>query len=264
MFKPLLLFHMPTVIATEDKRLVKQVAKIFPHLSITGKPGELDKEIEARLHGADEEEENTNFLLLLDLDMANLDGASIVKKLEAARERVPVIILKSKADAELRDAVEACSGESLDYLVQPFDLTDLLIRTQKLLREQRGQAMPPMDEPLPHLVEKLHEKDGGLLDARNVADFFGLTLADMARLLGRGVSTVHKTPYASSVQEGLRPFETIASGILRLTGSERRARMWLHSANPALQAHAPIELIRRGRVAELGSFVQDLLEGRPA
>ena len=87
----------------------------------------------------------------------------------------------------------------------------------------------------------------------------------MARFLGRGVSTVlDKTPSSSGLQAGLRPFETIASGILRLTGSERRARMWLHSANPALQTHAPIELIRRGRVAELGSFVQDLLEGRPA
>jgi CheY-like chemotaxis protein len=257
-------FDVPALIATDDKRLLKQIEKVFSHLRITGKPGELRKELEGRLQRSGADERDANFLVLLDLDMPTLDGTLVVKLLDAAPERVPVIILTSKADNELRDALEAGSGGDLDYLVKPFDLADLFIRTKKLLREQSGQPMPPMDPPIPHLVEKLHEQDGGLLDARSIADFYGLTLADMARVLGRGVSTVHKTPSSSSLQDGLRPFETIASAILRLTGSERRARMWLQSANPALQAHAPIELIRRGRVAELGSFVQDLLEGRPA
>jgi DNA-binding response OmpR family regulator len=258
------ILDVDALIATEDKSVLKQVERLFPHLRKTGKPGELEKKIEEHLQGASEKEHDLGFLVLLDLDMPSLNGASIVKLLKAAAEPVHVLIMKSQADEELRDTLEAGSSEYLDYLVKPFDPADLFTRTRKLLREPQGPPMPPMDPPILHLVEKLHEPDGGLLNARNVADFFGVTLADLARLLGRGVSTVHKTPSSSSIQDGLRPFETIASAILRLTGSERRARMWLHAANPALQEHAPIELIRRGRVAELGSFVQDLLEGRPA
>src|SRR4029077_20448302 len=117
---------------------------------------------------------------------------------------------------------------------------------------------------LPHLVEKLHDSKSGHLDAKEASDFFGLKVAEFARIIGRRVSTVHKTSTAPGLQEALRPFEAMASGLLRLTGSERRARMWLHAPNPALDGHAPFEWLQMGKAADLANFIQDLLEGRPA
>lgn len=40
--------------------------------------------------------------------------------------------------------------------------------------------------------------------------------------------------------------------------------MWMQAANPALDGHAPIELLPMGKTHDLAEFVQDLLEGRPA
>lgn len=240
------------VIATADKQSVEKAKDLFERAHISRTAADLQKEVQGEI-AAD--------VLLLDLELPKLDGTELVKIIKAMPSSVSIILLSTKVNVELFDAMRAGAE---DYLLKPFLKEDLDTRI-RIRREGRHRASrASMDPPLPYLVEKLHDPKDGHLDAVKVADFLALPVAELARAIGRGVSTVHKTPTAPSLQEPLRVFESLVSGLLRLTGSERRARMWLQASNPALDGHAPIELLRMGKVGDLAAFVQDLLEGRPA
>jgi uncharacterized protein (DUF2384 family) len=128
----------------------------------------------------------------------------------------------------------------------------------------RDVELGHLDPAMPHLVEKLHDPASGKLHARRVAAFFGMSVSDLARTLEKRLATVSKTPDAPALQDDLRRLAAIASGLLRVTGSHRRARVWLQAPHPALEGHAPIELLHLRKVTELGEFVQDMLEGRPS
>jgi DNA-binding response OmpR family regulator len=254
------------VIATADKVLSSKATSLFQHAYKVFNASHLEGAVEkARARNAPTaaEHEPAPDVILLDLDMPDLT-AEHVARLRAETEDAPGIILLASSGEE---ALPALRAGAEDWVLKPVRWDDLRTRIRKLLEEhalQRRTEVPAMDPPLPHLVESLHNPEDGHLDAREVADFFGLRLAELARAIGRGVSTVHKTPTAGGLQHSLRPFEAMASGLLRLTGSRQRALMWLNAANPALEGHAPIEWVKQGNIAALASFIQDLLEGRPA
>jgi|SRR3954471_1300127 len=256
------------LIATTDEHTAKKAQGLFPHSKITRTARELEKAFGmprgAKVEAASGQGEPIE-IVLLDIDMPCFDGKELFEKVRGADQFTPILILSSHVNDHLDNALHLGAE---DYLLKPFRAEDLVTRVRKLLAQRVEKARVPklvaMDLPLPHLVEKLHDPQDGSLDARRVADFFGITVTDLSHLLRRGVSTVHKTPAAASLQEDLRQFESLASGLLRITGSERRSRMWLHANNPALEGHPPIELIKMGKVDDLAMFVQDLLEGRPA
>jgi len=246
------------LIATPDKRTAKTATQAFPDHRIAHTAAALANVI---LRSQKAPDVGRFEFLVLDIEMPKLDGLSIVRALRERHEDIPVLILTSAASPEDAILSITSSQPGADFLVKPVQIKELITRVKILLdREQPS----PIDPPIPHLVEDLHESKSGRLDANAVAAFFDLTTAELARLLNRGVSTVHKTPTSQGLQEELRPFELVASGLLRLTGSRETAKMWLHAANPALDRHAPIELLRLGKVRELSEFVQDLHEGRPA
>jgi hypothetical protein len=113
-----------------------------------------------------------------------------------------------------------------------------------------------------HIVPELRSNRSQRLDARQVTDFFGLTLADVARVLGRPPSSVHRTPDAPSLQEGLEIFERMASALLKLAGSWELARLWLNARNAALDM-APIDAIRQGHGRVVIGLLEDALMGMP-
>ncbi len=246
------------IIATPDKKTAKEATRAFPDHRFAPTVAELEVEI---LRPVTPSQPNRPEVLVLDIAMPKLDCISFVRALRERREDVSILILTSEAGLE--DAIRPIASfqAGADFLVKPLQWKELVTRVRILLDREHAS---PIDPPIPHLVEDLHESNGGRLDANAVAAFFGLTTAELARLLNRGVSTVHKTPTSQTLQESLRPFESIASGLLRLTGSKQTAKMWLHASNPALDGHAPVELLRLGKIRELAEFVQDLHEGRPA
>ena len=73
----------------------------------------------------------------------------------------------------------------------------------------------------------------GKLSASKVAEAFGLSVAELAALLGRNRQAVSKTPDADSLQPQLRPFERVTR--LRVLLSEEDLRKWLHLANDQLE-----------------------------
>src|SRR5438034_1561730 len=97
-----------------------------------------------------------------------------------------------------------------------------------------------------YLVPEIHDSESGRLDAKRISSLFGVPLAVLARMLGRGPSTVHKTPDAPSLQCDLTIFERIAAALLHLVGTREGLRIWLNASNPDLGGKTPIALIQDG------------------
>src|ERR671915_2432121 len=64
--------------------------------------------------------------------LPKLDGVGVLKKLRAAGNRVPVIMLTARGDQ--LDKVHSLDRGADDYLTKPFDMEELMARLRALLR----------------------------------------------------------------------------------------------------------------------------------
>jgi hypothetical protein len=103
----------------------------------------------------------------------------------------------------------------------------------------------------------------GRLSAEPIAELFGISKSELARLLGRTPQALWKTPDAEAIQLELGYFEKAARLRLMLKDSTR-FRKWLRTPNPSLEGKAPLDLIREKRWQVLADFVDDILAGTPA
>lgn len=129
---------------------------------------------------------------------------------------------------------------------------------------QPGPARKKKKHPgSPLLHPELHNPDSGRIDAKRVADFFGMSLAKMAKAVGRSPQSVHKTPDSVRLQRGLGVFLRIAAGLTALFGLEGDGRIWLNTPNPDLDNTRPLELIEKGRGEIIAELLEDALLGHP-
>ena len=75
--------------------------------------------------------------IVLDVMLPRLDGWEVLDRLRK-RQRTPVLMLTAR-DAPT-DRVRGLDTGADDYLVKPFDLTELLARLRALIRRSAGQA----------------------------------------------------------------------------------------------------------------------------
>jgi len=73
-------------------------------------------------------------LLILDINVPNIDGLSIVEELHMLKRMMPVIFISSLIDIE--DISRAFELGCFDYLKKPFHLKELALRINKILRIQ--------------------------------------------------------------------------------------------------------------------------------
>lgn len=96
-------------------------------------------------------------LVLLDLGLPRKDGLAVLRDWRQRDLTVPVLILTAR-DA-VPDRVKGLDSGADDYLVKPFDLTELLARMRALLRRQAGRAQEIIAigalrlDPAAHAVE---------------------------------------------------------------------------------------------------------------
>jgi two-component system OmpR family response regulator len=69
---------------------------------------------------------------IVDVMPPSLDGLSMVRRLRAARRRIPVLFLSAKSAVE--DRVRGLESGADDYLTKPFAFSELLARVQALIR----------------------------------------------------------------------------------------------------------------------------------
>lgn len=72
--------------------------------------------------------------IVLDIMMPVLDGLAVCRKLRAAGESTPILMLTARH--ELADRVAGLDAGADDYLVKPFALEELLARVRALLRRR--------------------------------------------------------------------------------------------------------------------------------
>jgi DNA-binding response OmpR family regulator len=73
-------------------------------------------------------------LVLLDIMLPGLDGLEVARRMRAAGNFTPVLVLTAKALPE--DVVSGLEAGADDYLMKPFDLAVLLARVKGLLRRR--------------------------------------------------------------------------------------------------------------------------------
>jgi two-component system, OmpR family, copper resistance phosphate regulon response regulator CusR len=77
-------------------------------------------------------------LIVLDLNLPDIDGLTVLKKIRNRKVNPPVLILSARDSID--DRVKGLEGGADDYLVKPFAFVELLARVRVLLR--RGQPTP--------------------------------------------------------------------------------------------------------------------------
>ena len=119
---------MRILLAEDEKALSKAIIKIF----------------EKNNYSADavyDGEEALSYLELgcydvavLDIMMPKMDGITVLKKIRAAGNQIPVLMLTAKS--EIEDRVLGLDSGANDYLPKPFDTRELLARIRSITRSQ--------------------------------------------------------------------------------------------------------------------------------
>jgi two-component system KDP operon response regulator KdpE len=73
-------------------------------------------------------------LAILDLGLPDIDGLELLRRIRAAREGLPVVVLSSRGDEAGK--VAALDQGADDYVTKPFGMDELLARMRAALRHQ--------------------------------------------------------------------------------------------------------------------------------
>jgi two-component system OmpR family response regulator/two-component system response regulator QseB len=123
--------------------------------------------------------------VVLDLGLPKLAGLDLLKRLRAAGNPVPVLILTARDTVP--DRIAGLDAGADDYLVKPFDLGELAARLRALVRRSAGRAAPLLTvgplaiDPAAHTT-RFRDRDVEL-SAREFA-----LLHELARAAGRVLS----------------------------------------------------------------------------
>jgi two-component system response regulator MprA len=82
--------------------------------------------------GLEKAKSSSPSLIVLDLNLPDMDGLEVCRRLRAAGNRVPVLVLTAR-DA-VSDRIDGLDAGADDYLVKPFDVGELKARLRALLR----------------------------------------------------------------------------------------------------------------------------------
>ena len=113
-------------------------------------------------------------ILLLDLNLPDIDGLDICRRIRSTRPHVLILMLTARGT--LRQRIEGLDYGADDYLVKPFHFEELLARIRALLRRDMRGRTPVLRyndivlDPSAHLVWKgrqpldLTKKEFGILE----------------------------------------------------------------------------------------------------
>lgn len=82
-------------------------------------------------------------LILLDVILPKLDGIKLCQKLRSHNYQTPVLLLTAQNSSS--DKVMALDAGADDYVVKPFDISELLARIRVLLRRRNSLILPVLE-----------------------------------------------------------------------------------------------------------------------
>jgi two-component system, OmpR family, response regulator QseB len=101
-------------------------------------------------------------LVVLDLNLPDMDGLSILRALRARKDETPVLVLTAKDTVP--DRVEGLDSGADDFVIKPFELDEVCARLRALARRNEGRSTPTIEykglvlDPASHQVSYLGEK----------------------------------------------------------------------------------------------------------
>jgi FixJ family two-component response regulator len=209
-------------------------------------------------------EDDTPDIVLLHLDspvgVANKQVMSELRK-----HNIPaILIITGKLPKDINELLDPL----IDFVRSPVDPAELQTRIEKLLHPlDLHKSLASTSKTHVNIVpmSELHSEATGRLNAISVANFYGLSVAEMARILKRPVTSIHKTPDSISLQSSLYPFERIASTASYVRGKDNLPcsfKIWLNAPNRQF-GMTPLDVIRHGKVEMLADWVEDAILGLP-
>jgi len=94
-------------------------------------------------------------LVLLDLGLPQRDGIEVLRSLRGRRDRTPVLVATAR-DA-VADRVAGLDAGADDYVVKPYDTSELLARVRALIRRGAGVGEPVFSQHGVTLNPATHE-----------------------------------------------------------------------------------------------------------
>ncbi|HUN78547.1 MAG TPA: response regulator transcription factor [Solirubrobacteraceae bacterium] len=135
--------------------------------------------------------------VLLDVSMPRLDGLEVCRRLRAAGDRTPVLMLTARG--EIDDRVAGLDAGADDYLVKPFALRELMARLRALLRrtgaDEEEQTLAFEDLRLDRLAHEAYRGERPLELTRTEFLLLELFLRHPRQVLTRSVIFEHVWGY---------------------------------------------------------------------
>lgn len=130
--------------------------------------------------------ENKYDCIILDLNLPEISGIDICKKIREAEISTPILMLTARS--QMYDKLEGFDVGTDDYLTKPFDLQELLARINALIK--RGNPIKSSELKIGNLV--LDTGKNQLVDGQNIYNLSNKECAVLEYLIlnkGRAVST---------------------------------------------------------------------------
>ena len=119
---------MRLLLAEDEKELAKALAVILRHNNYSVDVVHNGEDALCYIENGDYDG------AILDIMMPKVDGLTVLRRIRAAGNVIPVLILTAKS--EIDDRVEGLDAGADDYLTKPFAMKELLARVRAMLRRR--------------------------------------------------------------------------------------------------------------------------------
>src|SRR5258708_28089331 len=126
---------MGRVLVAEEGRAVSR--GIIALLKAAGHAADSAKDGETALYLMDSEPSS---LVILDIGLPDMSGFEVIKRLRAHGCKTPILVLTARDD--ITDRVKGLDLGADDYLLKPFNASELGARVRALLRRDHGDPNP--------------------------------------------------------------------------------------------------------------------------
>jgi CheY-like chemotaxis protein len=192
-------------------------------------------------------------LVMLDLEMPGQNGVGLLEMVRMRAGHVPVVMTCKRKAMPGQIPVGAA-----DCIPRPFDAREVVMRVRRALGAATRRPMLEISR------SELHDPETGRIDAKNVAEFLGVPLAQLVPALEVNYPALHKTPDAPGLQVRLRPIKRSIDLVSRITLSPSDARAWLNCPHPDLGGSTPLEVILEGKAGAIVTMLSNAMAGIPS
>lgn len=166
---------------------------------------------------------------------------------------------------EIADVLRIVPGaiSGVEFALKKEELPSSLFEAISKLLATRTERDPLKEVQAIAELRRTLCAESGRLDARKIAQVFGITMAELARQIDVKKQTIGKTPDSEALQKLLQPYERIAR--LRAVLNDEGFRVWLNTPNEHLEdGDTPMEYLKLGARDQLAGFAFNMLTGAPS